>query len=188
LLAVTGHGAPALLTPEAVVKALLEGEQVVDVRPGDSARLGGAPTHFWLCPTPVDATALKPAYRLARQLQGGDATQVAIEGWAELVGLGSLSDRSRLPDLDSKSVLALSTLEEWMTKGGLAVLALRVHRLIDPVELAAPPPAGQDGWVRLEGLPAEPGVAKSEPALSEVAFKAKLAGVAEALPGGLTPL
>jgi hypothetical protein len=185
----TGHGAPALLAPEAVVKALLEGEQVVDVRPGSSARLAGAPTHFWLCPTPVDPAALKPAYRLARQLQGGGAaTAVVIEGWAELVGLGSLNDPSRLPDLDSKSVLALSTLEEWMAGGGLAVLALRVHRLVEPVELAGSPPAGQDGWVRLEGLPTEPGLAKSEPALSEVAFKAKLDGVAEALPGGLTPL
>lgn len=185
----TGYGAPALLAPEPVVKALLEGEQVVDLRPGGSDRLAGAPTHFWLCPTPVDPAALKPAYRLARQLEGaGDAPRVAIEGWAELVGLGSLSDRSRLPDLDSKSVLDRSTLEAWMDKGGLAVLGLRVHRLVEPIPLPTPPRSGQEGWTRLEGLPAEPGSSESEPALSEVAFRAKLAGVAEALPGGLTPL
>jgi hypothetical protein len=186
----TSHGAAALLSPEPVVKALIEGEQVVDLRPGNTDRLAGAHTHFWLCPTPVDPGALKPAYRLARQLEGagGRDRPVTIEGWAELVGLGSLTDRSRLPDLDSKSVLALAQLEAWVEEGGLTVLALRVHRLVEPVELSGPAPAGEDGWARLDGLPAEPASSKSEPALSDVAFRAKLAGVAEALPGGLTPL
>jgi hypothetical protein len=186
----TALGAPALLTPEPVVKALLEGEQVVDFRPGQSDRLAGAHTHFWLCPTPIDAGSLKPAYRLSRELSGaGDrALSPTIEGWAELVGLGSLTDRSKLADLDSKTVLALSQLEAWMEQGGLTVLGLRVHRLIEPLELTGSIPAGEDGWARLEGLPAEPAGAKSETALSDVAFRVKLSGVADALPGGLTPL
>lgn len=173
-----------------MVKALLEGEQVVDLRPWGSDRLAGAPTRFWLCPTPVEPSALKPAYRLARQLEGagGERRESTIEGWADLVGLGSLSDRLRLSEIDSKSVLALGQLEAWMEEGELAVLALRAHRLAEPIPLPTPPAAGHDGWVRLEGLPAEPGASQSDAALSEVAFQAKLAGVAEILPGGLTPL
>jgi hypothetical protein len=181
-------GAPALLVPEPVVKALVEGEQVVDLRPGRPDRLAGAHTHFWLCPTPLDAAALKPAYRLARQLEQAGGEGLIVGAWAELVGLGSLTDRSKLADFDSKSVIALSQLESWMEGGGLTVLGLRVHRLVEPVELPGPAPSGDGDWTRLAGLPAEPAAAKSEPALSDVAFRAKLGGVAELLPGGLTPL
>ena len=63
------------------------------------------------------------------------------------------------------------------------MLALRVHRLLEPVTV--PWDDGYGGctsWVELAGLPDDPASLPSEPALSDVAFAARLKGAVEALP------
>ncbi len=84
-------------------------------------------------------------------------------------------DAERIAALDSKTVLALDRLAEQSGDGEVLVVALRVHRLAE----------GFDTPADLSALPSDPGESPSEPALSDVAFSAKLQGVSDALPGGL---
>jgi hypothetical protein len=68
------------------------------------------------------------------------------------------------------------------------VLALRVHRLLEPVTVAWD--AGYGGctsWVELAGLPDDPASLPSVPALSDVAFAARLKGCVDALPSLADP-
>jgi hypothetical protein len=176
--AVTHVAVPALITSRDVVRALLAGEQIVDLRaPGEVP--GGHP-RFWLSPAAGDGPALKPAYRLARELSVPEdeppAGQVRIDGWAELAATATTRlDPERIAALDSKTVLALDRLADDLGGGDVAVLVLRVHRLPEPVTVP------ED----LSGLPDDPATRTSEPALSDVAFDARLRGVESALPGGL---
>ena len=65
----TDAAVPALTLPAPVVNALLEGEQVIDLRLQPDA--GGPPegaTRFWLRADPNAEPELKPAYREARRL------------------------------------------------------------------------------------------------------------------------
>jgi hypothetical protein len=67
------------------------------------------------------------------------------------------------------------------------VLALRVHRLHEPVNVPFREAyRGCTSWVPLDGLPDDPASLPSEPVLSDVAFEAKLKGAAEAV-GGFSP-
>jgi hypothetical protein len=45
---------------------------------------------------------------------------------------------------------------------------------------------GCTSWVDLDGLPDDPASLPSEPALSDIAFEARMKGVIAALPDGLT--
>ena len=170
----------ALAVPDGVLRALLEGEVLIDVRPAgrDAAAPSGS---VWL--RPGGDAPLKPAYRLARQLSTADEAPpegtVRIEGWARVVARATTRlDADRVAALDSKTVLALDRLAEDVGGGDVDVVALRVHRLDRPLDVAAD----------LSDLPGDPGGAGGEPALSDVAFEAKLKGVADALPGGLSPV
>ena len=76
----------------------------------------------------------------------------------------------------------------WKKRDPLWVLALRVHRLLEPVTV--PWDAAYGGctsWVELHGLPDDPASLPSEPALSDVAFAARLKGSVEALPALADP-
>jgi hypothetical protein len=172
---------PALVAPGEVIRALLEGEHIVDLRPPAEGDPPAGSPRFWLCPA-GDAAApeLKAAYRLARQLSVPDPEappgQVRIEGWAELAATGTARlDREAVAALESKTVLALDRLADRLGGGEVSVLVLRAYRLLEPVTV------GPD----LAGLPADPESAPSEPALSDVAFDARLTGIENALPGGL---
>ncbi|HKN39617.1 MAG TPA: hypothetical protein VJ456_10960, partial [Acidimicrobiia bacterium] len=78
--------------------------------------------------------------------------------------------------LNGKTILAL----EPFAGREVRLLALRAHRLVEPVTVA-------EG--DLAGLPADPADGPpSEPALSDAAFEARYNGVANALRGGLKPL
>ena len=174
-------GVPTLTAPAPVIDALLAGEQVIDLRVQPDA--GGPPagaTRFWLRADPAAAPELKAAYRRARELsspdEGAPPGQVRVDGWAELVGRATtrLDDEGKAA-LDGKTVLALDPL----VGQDVVVLALRAHRLVDPAIVPA---------ADLAGLAADPADGRpSEPALSDTAFRARLNGVAGALPGGLTP-
>ena len=174
---------PALTVPAPVIDALLAGEQVIDLRVD---RDGGGPpegvTRFWLRADPDASPELKPAYRRARELSlpddGAGPGQVRVDGWAELVGRATTRlDEEAIAALDGKTILALGAL----AGQNVLVLALRAHRLAEPVTV---PASGG-----LSGLAADPGQGPpSDPALSETAFQARYNGVANAVPGGLTAL
>jgi Domain of unknown function (DUF1802) len=193
---VTDTAVPALITSRDVVRALLTGEQIVDLRPGGGRESRPSGTRFWLYPAPGEGPELKPAYRLARDLSVPEeeppAGQVRIDGWAELVATATTRlDPERVAALDSKTVLALDRLAGTAGAdpsggtpsaglgdhgGDLLVLVLRAHRLLEPLTVPTD----------LTGLAGDPADTPSEPALSDVAFEARLKGVEGALPGGLT--
>ena len=170
---------PTLTAPPAVIAALLEGEQIVDLRPELSR--GGPPEgarRFWLRPDPAAAPALKPAYRRARELStpddGPGPGRIRIDGWAELAGAGTavLDDQAQ-EALNGKTILDLDAL----AGSEVRVLALRVHRLVEPLTVPADD---------LAPLPADPAAGPpSQPALSDTAFGARYNGLANGLPGGL---
>ena len=177
----TDAAVPALTLPAPVVKALLEGEQVIDLRLQPDT--GGPPegaSRFWLRADPDAEPRLKPAYQQARRLSlpddGPGAGQVRIDGWAELRGAATLVvDADTADGLNGKTILAVEPLEGHQ----VMILALRAHRLVEPV--SAP--------TDLSGLPADPADGPpSEPALSDAAFDARRLGVENALPAGFDRL
>jgi hypothetical protein len=173
-------GVPTLSLPGVVIRALLQGEQVADLRLPGTGRPPPDLRRFWLAPD-GDDPALKPAYRRARELSLPDepppAGQIRIEGWAELVGRATTGlDAERVAALNSKSVLDLDALAAAAGGGDVEVLALRAHRLVEPLVVPAD----------LSGLPPDPSGEKSEVVLSDVAFEARLKGLVDALPTGLS--
>jgi hypothetical protein len=171
---------PTLTAPAPVIDALLAGEQVVDLRVQPEA--GGPPagaTRFWLRADGGAEPALKDAYRRARELSLPDEPagpgQVRIDGWAELTGTATLVvDGEGKDALGGKTILAIDP----FVGQEVLVLALRAHRLVEPV-------VTRDD---LTGLAADPAAGPpSQPALSDAAFEARRNGLANAVPGGLTP-
>jgi hypothetical protein len=191
--------APAYKEWAAIVHALLEGEQVVDVRKGGlrerGRHFGIEATRLWLYPTAEHQRPelLKPAYRhwvdLATAAPVGQP--ITIQGWADVVGAATLTEPEQLAALDGKVVWTgdyVASRLRWKRRDPLWVLALRVHRLREPI--VVPWRDGYGGctsWVELEGLPEDPAALPSDPALSDVAFEARLRGVVSALPDGLSP-
>jgi hypothetical protein len=182
-----------------VVHALLEGEQILDVRKGglreDGRYFSLQSTRFWLYPTAEHQKAerLKEPYRdwidLAHAAPVG--APITIEGWADVVKLATITEVEELDAIASKLVwtddYAASRLG-WKARDPLWVLALRVHRLLEPVTVAWDDAyGGRTSWVQLAGLPDDPASLPSEPALSNVAFAARLKGCVEALPSLTDP-
>ena len=178
----------------AVVHALLEGEQILDVRKGglreDGRHFSVQSTRFWLYPTAEHQKAelLKEPYRhwidLAHAAPVGEA--VTIEGWADVVKLATVTEPDELEAIGSKLVwtddYAAARLG-WKKRDPLWVLALRVHRLDEPVTVAWDDAyGGCTSWVQLAGLPDDPATLPSRPALSDAAFEARLKGCVDALP------
>ena len=154
--------ATALVTDAAVIRSLLEGEGIVDLRPAREPVTVGA--KLWLQAGGPPAE-LKPAYRALASLSPppGDA---AVSGWAEVAGTGTVQlDAKAVEALNGKTVVQVDS----MAGEEVQVLALRAHRLAEPV------PGDR--------LPADPAGTAGEPALSDGAFEAKLQSVAEAVPG-----
>lgn len=155
---------PILLTEPAVLRSLLEGEGIVDVRPLGAGAPAG--TRFWLRAGGPPLT-LKPAYRiLAERFPAGDDQDgQAVAGWAELAGSGQIRlDEAAIDALNGKTVVDLSAL----AGTDVVVLALRTHLLAEPAAV--------------DSLPAEPAGVPSVPALSDGAFEAKLKGLAASVP------
>lgn len=162
----TSTAVPTLTTAPSVVRALLEGEIVVDVRAG-AGPVPAVGDRLWLTADGPDPE-LRPAYRLARSISATDGAPAGVLGWAELTGTGRATlDDAVVSSLGGKTVVAL----EPLAGQEVVVLALRAHRLAEPITGA---------------LPADPGAQPSVPALSDVAFQAKEQSVAESLPDGLS--
>jgi hypothetical protein len=189
--------APAFKEWAAVVQALLVGEQIIDVRKGgireDGRHFSVQADRLWLYPTVEHQRTelLKPAYARWINTEGESASRdIPIAGWAEVVGVATVTDPEVIDKLDGKVIWSKEYVESrfsWKRRDPLWVLALRVHRLLEPVVVPFREAyAGCTSWVDLDGLPDDPATLPSELALSDVAFEAKLKGVAGEIPGGLT--
>ena len=191
--------APAYKEWATIVHALLVGEQVLDVRKGgirEEGRHFAVKAHrFWLYPTAEhqQRDLLEEPYRhwidLAHASPVGEP--IVIEGWADLVRVATVTDQEQLDAIASKLVwtpdYAASRLG-WKKRDPLHVLALRAHRLDEPVTVPwRDDYGGCTSWVELDGLPDDPATVASTPALSDVAFEARLKGAVEALPELVPP-
>jgi hypothetical protein len=183
-----------------IVRALLEGEQIIDVRKGglheDGRHFGVRAPRLWLYPTAEHQRPelLKPAYRHTIDVSTASPVgePIRIEGWADVVGVATLTEPDDLANLDSKTIWSLdyaSSRLKWKRRDPLWVLALRAHRLDEPVTVPwRDEYGGCTSWVDLADLPDDPAALSSEPALSDVAFEGRLKGVVDALPDGLGDL
>jgi hypothetical protein len=186
--------APAYKEWATIVHALLVGEQVLDVRKGglreEGRHFSVEATRFWLYPTAEHQKPelLKEPYRhwidLAHAAPVGEP--IVIEAWADLERVATITEQGQLDAIASKLVwtpdYAASRLG-WKRRDPLHVLALRVHRLLEPVSVPwRDEYGGCTSWVELDGLPDDPATLPSVPALSDVAFGARLAGALDALP------
>jgi hypothetical protein len=191
--------APALKEWAVVVHALLEGEQILDVRKGglreDGRHFGVHADRLWLYPTAEHQKPdlLKEPYRhwidLAAAAPVGEP--IRIDGWADVVRVATITEQAELDAIGSKLIwtgdYAASRLG-WKKRDPLWVLALRVHRLETPITVSwRDEYGGCTSWVELDALPDDPGALASEPALSDVAFGARLAGAVDALPSLAEP-
>jgi hypothetical protein len=181
----------------AVVRALLAGEQILDLRKGglreEERHFDLRARRFWLYPTTEhqEPELLKPAYR---RWADADTTSpptldhVRIEGWAEVAGVAMISEPDVLAGLESKFIWTREYAEtrlKWKSRQPLWVVALRAHRLVDPVEVPMRAEyVGCASWVDLDGLPPDPASLPSEPALSDESFDARLKLCADALSQG----
>jgi hypothetical protein len=181
-----------------VVQALVTGEQILDVRKGglheDGRHFSVHSDRVWLYPTVEHQKAewMKPAY--SRWVQSTEAAApparaIRVEGWADIVGVATISDAAMLDALDGKVVWSRDYVESrfrWKARDPLHLLALRVHRLDDPITVPFRDEyGGCTSWVDLEGLP-DPDTVASTPALSDTAFAARFKGCTEAF-GEFTP-
>jgi hypothetical protein len=184
---------PAFKEWAVIVHALLEGEQILDVRKGglieDGRRFGVKSRRVWLYPTAEHQRPelLKPAYRPTVDLASGSAVgaPISIDGWADIVGVATITEPEQLEALDSKLIWTFEYAEsrlQWKKRQPLWVLAMRVHRLLEPLEVPwREEYGGCTSWVDLADPLPDPDDVKSEPALSDTAFAARLKGVNGAL-------
>lgn len=187
--------APALKEWAAVVQALLIGEQVIDIRKGgireDGRHFSVHSSRVWLYPTVEHQKPelLKPAYQ--RWVSSTAAAPVdraiRVEGWADIVGVATVTESEVLDALDGKVIWSREYVESrfrWKARDPLLVLALRVHRLTEPITVAFRDEyGGCTSWVDLDGLP-DPAAVASTPALSDAAFDARLKAAATVVTGG----
>lgn len=195
----TATRAPAYKEWAAVVHALLEGEQILDIRKGgireDGRHFAVQSTRLWLYPTLEHQRPelLKTAYArwVDREPPADGPGDFEIAGWADVVGVATTSDPDVLDALDGKVIWSKEYVEtrfKWKKRDPLWILALRVHRLAEPIVVPYRDEyGGCTSWVELDGLPDDPASLPSEPVLSDVAFEAKLKGATEAVPGGFEP-
>jgi len=181
-----------------IVRALLEGEQILDVRKGglreDGRHFGVHSSRVWLYPTAEHQRPelLKPAYRHTIDLSPGSPVgePIVVPGWADIVGVATLTDPEQLAALDSKLIWTSDYAESrlnWKKRDPLWVLGLRVRRLREPLTVPwSEDYGGCTSWVDLAGLPDDPAELPSELALSDTAFDARMKGVIDALPDGIT--
>jgi hypothetical protein len=186
--------APAFKEWAVIVHALLEGEQILDVRKGgireDGRHFSLRATRLWLYPTAEHQKPelVKEPYRhwidLAHAAPVGEP--IVIEGWADVVRVATVTTTDELAAIESKLIWTADYAEArlgWKHRDPLWVLALRVHRLLEPVTVPwREDYGGCTSWVDLDGLPEDPETLPSEVALSDVAFAARLKGAVDALP------
>lgn len=189
---------PAFKEWAVVVRALLQGEQILDVRKGgiseDERHFSVQSNRFWLYPTVEHQRAelCKPAY--ARWVPETETTappnrDIRIDGWADIVRTASTNNPDVLDVLDGRVIWTRDYVESrfsWKKQEPLWILALRVYRLHDSVTIPYRDEyGGCTSWVDLDGLPDDPASLPSVPALSQIAFLSRLRAASEVIPDGL---
>ncbi len=188
--------APAFKEWGVVVRALLAGEQLLDVRKGglheDGRHFGLQSTRVWLYPTGEHQRAelLKPAYRRwlddpATPASPDDA--ITLPGWADIVGVATITDPDDLARIGSKFIWTVDYAEsrlKWKRRDPLWILAMRAYRLAEPITIPwREEYGGCTSWVPVDGVPDDPAELPSEPALSGESFTSRLKLVTNDLPG-----
>jgi hypothetical protein len=177
---------PAFKEWAVIVRALLEGEQILDVRKGglreDGRRFGVRADRCWLYPTyeHQKPELLKPAYRrwVTDTEAGSEPGRVVIGGWAEVAGVLTVTEPDELARVDSKLIwtrdYAASRLG-WKARQPLWILALRAYQLETPCVVPYRDEyGGCTSWVEMDGLPDDPGAVPSQPALTDDSFAGRL--------------
>jgi hypothetical protein len=184
---------PALKEWAVICHALLEGEQIIDLRKGglreDGRHFGVESTTAWLYPTTEHQRAelLRPAYQHWIDLAAGSPVggPIMIAGWVDVIETATVTEPEKLDPLLSKVIWTGDYAEsrlKWKARDPLTVLVCRAYRLADPITVDwSDDYGGCTSWVTLGGLPDDPRALASEPALSDVAFEGRLKGVKEAL-------
>jgi hypothetical protein len=187
--------APAYKEWAVVVHALLEGEQIVDVRKGglreEGRHFGLRATRFWLYPTAEHQKEdlLKAPYRHWLDLASASPVgePITLTGWADVTHAATVTEPEQLDGLSSKLIWTPDYAQSrlgWKKRDPLWILVLRTHRLEQAVTVPWDDAyGGCTSWVDLAGLPDDPASLASELVLSDVAFDGRLKGVREALPG-----
>lgn len=191
--------APACKEWAVVVHALLEGEQILDVRKGglreDGRHFSLRSTRLWWYPAAEHQRRelLKAPYRHWIDLAAASPVggTVRIDGWADVVRVAQVTEQRELDAIASKLIWTpeyATSRFDWKPHNPLWVLALRVHRLLEPIEIAWDDAyGGCTSWFEIAALPDDPASLPSEPALSDVAFESRLKGCVEALPSLVEP-
>jgi hypothetical protein len=95
------------------------------------------------------------------------------------VGTITITEPNVLARLDSKLIWSpeyVASRLRWKRRDPLWVLALRAHRLLEPIDVPWHDDyRGCTSWVDLHGLPEDPTAVPSRPALSDESFAARLA-------------
>jgi hypothetical protein len=193
--------APAFKEWAVVVRALLTGEQILDVRKGglreDGRHFAVQATRCWLYPTTEHQRPelLKPAYaRWVAETEAASpaASEVRIEGWADVVASVTVTDPEELAKLDSKLIWTpeyASARLSWKRRDPLWVLALRAHRVDEPLVVPYREAyGGCTSWVDVNGLPDDPASVPGEPAISDESFRARLTLTKQQLGRNLDPV
>jgi hypothetical protein len=186
---------PAFKEWAVVVRALLAGEQILDVRKGgireEGRHFGVHASRCWLYPTAEhqQGELLKPAYRRWIDDSLGAAPPgraIRIEGWADIVGVATLTEPEELATIESRVIWSadyVASRLKWKRRDPLWVLALRAHRLLEPITVPwRDQYGGCTSWVDLDDLPDDPADVASEPALSDESFVARMKLTENALP------
>jgi hypothetical protein len=168
-----------------VVRALLEGEQVIVLRKGgirEEGRKFSVPhDRFWLYPTyeHQDASLVKPAYQWSLAAETATAPPpgvVRVPGWAEVAAIRRTFEPSALADLDGSHIWTTdyaTTRLRWKRREALWVIALRAYRLDEPFSVPYDESyGGCSSWLTWKGEVREP--EGGRPALSDTAFAARL--------------
>jgi hypothetical protein len=185
---------PACKEWAVIVRALLTGEQILDVRKGGirepGRHFGLASPTFWLMPTVEHQRAelLKPAYERwveETELAAPPARGIRIAGFADVVGVATVTDADPIAAIGGGLIwsaeYAASRLH-WKRRDPLWVLLLRAYRLDEPIDIAwRNEYGGCSSWVDLPDLPADPRSRPHHVALSDEAFAARERGARQAL-------
>jgi hypothetical protein len=178
---------PAFKEWAVIVRALLAGEQILDVRKGglreDGRHFAVQASRCWLYPTVEHQREdlLKPAYRRwvgETEAAAPPEDEVRVDGWADIVSAVTLTDPDELATLGSKLIWTddyVTSRLSWKRRDPLWVLAVRAYRLAAPIVVPFDPAyRGCTSWVDVAGLPADPTRLDAEPALSDESFAARL--------------
>ena len=177
---------PAFKEWAVIVRALLAGEQLLDVRKGglreDGRHFAVQASRCWLYPTVEHQRAdlMKPAYRrwvAETEAAAPPESEVRIDGWADIVAAARVTDPDELASLSSKLIWADEYVESrlaWKRRDPLWILAVRAYRLETPLVVPFEEEyRGCTSWVDVRGLPDDPRALAAAPALSDESFAAR---------------